>query len=169
MFISEIKLDDKAKKVLSVIEKKIGFIPIHFELLANLNLKKFKLFMQELSYIQNLKDINKDFFVFIRLYVAFKENFEYCKVFNKKLLLSLNYTNEQINSVINDISNIPLDNKHKSLAIASIKAIYEYKNFTNEDINNLKNLNWSDEYIYAAIDHTAMLFKNARILRAYLK
>ena len=169
MFISEIKLNEETTKLLKIIKKRIGIIPPHFELLASVNETKFKLFLQELSYMQGLNEINKDFFIFIRLYIAFKEGFNYCKKFNTKLLLALNYTQKQIDEVKQNIENIPLDDKHKKLATLSIKAIYEYETFSNVEIKQLHNIGWSDEYIYAAIDHTALLFKQARIIRAYLK
>lgn len=169
MFICEIKQSNESKRLIEKLKNSIPIVPIHFELLASLNPKKFKMFMQDLAYIQSLEDIKKDFFVFIRLYIASKENFIYCEIFNTKLLQNLNYTKEQIKKVQVNISNIPLDNKHKSLAIASIKAIYDYENFTKEDIKTLHELGWNDEYIYTAIDHAALLFKNARIIRGYLK
>jgi len=169
MFISEIKLNEETRKLLNVIKKQIVIIPAHFEFVASVNETKFKLFLQDLAYIHGLKKINKDYFAFIRLYIAFKEGFTYCKIFNTKLLLGLNYTQEQLNNVKEDIINIPFDNKHKILAKLSVKAIYDNKNFTKKDIDILYKYGWDDEYIYASIDHTALLFKQSKIISAYLK
>lgn len=119
--------------------------------------------------MSNHKNIDSDFFAFIRLHIAVKEDFQYCILFNTKLLRKKEYSKDLLSLIVKDINNIPFDKKHKELACAAIKSIYNSNDFTNVDIKNLEDLFWTSSDIYDAIDHTAFLFKNSRIIKAYLK
>ncbi len=169
MFIIETDPHQDTKLTLENIKNKFGSVPPHFELLATVNPKRFELFIQEILYLSSHQNIHPDFFSFLRLNIATKEAFNYCIMFNSKLLLSKNYSKEILRLIKDDIKNIPLDSRHISLAKAAMKAIYSAGDFNYNDIQELKELGWTDADIYDAIDHTAFLFKNAKIIRAYNK
>ena len=169
MFIIEIKPHEDTKEILKLIQNTFGSVPPHFELLASLNPIRFEMFIKEFLYMSNHKNIDSDFFAFIRLHIAVKEDFKYCILFNTKLLRKKEYSKDLLNLIAKDINNIPFDKKHKELAGAAIKSIYKSNDFTNVDIKNLEDLFWTSSDIYDAIDHTAFLFKNSRIIKAYLK
>ncbi|MDH5464486.1 MAG: hypothetical protein OEW60_02595, partial [Thiovulaceae bacterium] len=153
--------------ILDDFKSKAGAVPPHFELLATLNPKRFEMFIQEITYLLTHPHIESDFFAFLRLYIAAKEQFQYCLMFNTKLLIRKQYSKETLNLVKEDLMNIPLNKKHKTLAIKVNKAIYDAKNFSKEDCDELKEEGWSDSDIYDAIDHGAFLFKYSKILKAY--
>ena len=164
MFIYEASED---LEVLKDIKNRFGIIPPHWTLLANLHPKKFEMFMQEIGYLVNHKTINPDLFGMIRLHVATREGFSYCKSFNTKLLLAKGYSKDEIKALVEDIKMIPLDDRHKLLAKVAIDAIYKPEEFTQEKIAILKELSWSDADIYDAVDHAAFLFKFSKIIKAY--
>ncbi len=168
MFIySPTKTKEIEETILST-KNHFGMIPPHWELLATVSPKRFEMFMSEISYLLNHPNINSDFFAMIRLFIANREDFEYCKSFNTKLLLAKGYEKSQIKELKEDIKLIPLNNKHKLLAQKAIKAIYQPTEFNHDDIVELKNSSWNDSDIYDAIDHGAFLFKFSKILKAYL-
>jgi len=167
MFLYKSEPTTKVQAILDESREKFGIVPPHWELLATISPKRFEIFMQEIGYLLNHQTIERDFFSFLRFYIANYENFLYCKSFNTKLLLAKGYTKEILKLIKEDISNIPLDEKHKVLAKKAIKAIYDADNFTLEDIDILKKLSWSDADIYDAIDHAAFLFKFSKIIKAY--
>ncbi len=167
MFIYQPKLKNKTEEIIEKVKNEFGVMPIHWELLASISPKRFEMFITEIRYILSHPNINSDFFVMLRLYIANQENFSYCKSFNTKLLLSKGYDKNEIKSLKEDISTIPLDSRHQLLASKAMKAIYQSKNFSENDILELKELSWSDGDIYDAIDHGAFLFKFSKILQAY--
>jgi len=169
MFIVETKPAPETAKLLKRVERFIGSVPPHFSLFATLNPKRFEMFLNEIFYLSMHKTINPDFFAFIRFYVASKENFEYCYKFNTVLLLKREYTQEQLNRFEKETSTLPLDERHLLLLNTAIKALEEPKNFTDKDIQEAKNLGWSDADIFDAIDHGAFLYKFSKILKAYSK
>jgi hypothetical protein len=168
MFIYKPATTKDIENTLSITKKHFGIVPPHWELLATISPKRFEMFMSEISYLLNHPNIHRDFFSMIRLYVANKEDFSYCKSFNTKLLLAKGYDKNDIKNLKDDISLLPLDDNHKLLAKKAVKAIYQPDLFIHEDIEELKNSSWSDSDIYDAIDHGAFLFKFTKILKAYL-
>jgi hypothetical protein len=169
VFIYESQLSLQENELLEDIKKKFGVVPDHFKFLLSVNPIKFKMFMQEIAYLLNHPHIESDFFIMLRLYIATKEDFEYCKSFNTKLLFAKGYDKKTIQDVKRDIENIPLDDRHKVLAKKAILAVYEPELFTVKDIDELKKLSWSDSDIYDVVDHSSFLFKNAKIIKAYTK
>ncbi len=167
MFIYQPTITKKMQVVLENIEKELGVVPLHFKFLLSINPKKFQLFIEEIKYLLNHPTINHDFFAMLRLHIANRENFIYCKSFNTKLLLAKGYSRDILKELKEDIGKIPLDAKHKLLAQKAIKAMYEPKEFKLCDIKELKKLSWNDSDIYDAIDHASFLFKNAKIIQSY--
>ena len=169
MFKIKINPDKSTFRTLELIKNTFGSIPPHFELLATLNPLRFEMFMKEVLYLNSHENIHQDFFAFIRLHVASKENFKYCIMFNTKLLKNKKYSKEVLSLVIEDIYNIPLDKRHKVLALTALKSIYDSEIFLIEDIKLLEEHLWTSSDIYDAIDHSAFLFKNSKVIKAYLK
>jgi hypothetical protein len=167
MFIYEPKSVKKLDDINENIKNEFGIFPIHWEFLASVSPKRFEMFIDEIRYLLNHPNINPDFFSMIRLYVANREDFSYCKSLNTKLLLAKGYDKSDIKYLKEDISKLPLDNRHISLAKKVIKALYHPKEFLKSDIDELKDISWSDNDIYDAIDHGAFLFKFSKILKAY--
>ena len=157
----------KLDKLNLQITKIFGRVPPNFELIGNINENILEDFLSYIFKLMNHKSINPDYYAFLRLFIANQEGFEYCKEFNKQLLLSKNYDVEIINEVKKDISKIPFDDKHKLLANKSIKAIFDSKRFTQSDFDELYNHSWNDKDILDSIEHTGFMLRNGRILTAY--
>ncbi len=155
------------KEVHLKIKKLFGTVPPNFELIGNIDVNILKDFLSYISKLIDHKTINPDYFGFLRLFIANQEDFKYCIRFNIKLLQSKNYEIEVINNSRLDLSKIPFDEKHKLLAIKSIKAIFDSKNFKQSDFNELYEIGWNDKDIFDSIEHTGFMLRNGRILTAY--
>ena len=155
------------KEINLKIEKLFGTVPPNFELLGNIDVNILNDFLAYVFKLMNHKTINPDYFAFLRLFIANQEGFNYCIGFNTKLLQNRNYDIEVINSSKSDLSQIPFDDKHKLLALKSIKAIFDSKNFNLNDFTELYNIGWSDKDIFDSIEHAGFMLRNGRILTAY--
>ncbi len=89
------------------------------------------------------------------------------KIFNSKLLLAKGYTQKVLDKVIEDIINIPFENREKSLAQFAINAIYESQFCHQEDFDALYKMGWTQKDVFDVIEHTGTIFRNSRILEAY--
>ncbi len=168
MFIYQPKGTKESQPLIDTVKEQFGMMPPHWELLAKMNPLRFEMFMKEIEYLLNHPHIHPDFFAFLRLYVANKEGFAYCKSLNTKLLLAKGYGKQELKSFMEDITKIPMDEKHQALAKTVFLALYKNEAFDVATIDALKAFGWSDGDIYDAIDHGAFLFKFSRILKAYL-
>lgn len=168
MFIIEPEISQKQKVMIEKTKASLGMIPPHWELFIKLNPVRFEMFMKEINYLKSHPHINPDFFAFIRLFIANKENFFYCKSMNTKLLLVQGYEKKDLQNFKEDVKALPLDERHQLLMQKVLKSLYKSKEFNANDIEALKAISWTDSDIFDAIDHGAFLFKFSRILKAYL-
>jgi hypothetical protein len=158
---------EQLEKILKKIKVIYGAIPPQMEFLGNIEVDYLKMFLTAVLRIAKHPHIEPDLFAFIRLHIAFKEDYPYCKMFNTKILLAKGYTQKQLNDVITDIASVPFNEKHQILAIKSIKAIYGSKLFSKEDFDQLYNLGWTQKDVFDVIDHAGTIFRNGRILTTY--
>ena len=159
------------KEQLEKIHKRVkvlyGTVPPQMQFLGNIDASYLENFLKMVIAITKHPNINRDLFTFIRLHIAFKEGYEYCKAFNRKMLLDSGYKQDILDEVIANIANIPLDSKHQKLAQFAVKAIYDPNNCTQDDFDSLENIGWHQKDIFDAIEHAGTIFRNGRILTAY--
>jgi len=169
MFMTKENIDQKKslEKIYRRVKVIYGAIPPQMQFLGNIDVSYLENFLKMVISITKHPNINRDLFTFIRLHIAFKESYEYCKAFNSKMLLNGGYEQNILDEVIENIANIPLDNKHQKLAQFAIKAIYDSNNCRQSDFDNLESLGWSQKDIFDAIEHAGTIFRNGRILTAY--
>ncbi len=157
------KLEKLFKKVKAIYKT----VPPQIEWLGNIEAQYLEDFLKSVLRLTKHPNINPDLFGFIRLHIAFKEDYEYCKNFNTTLLHSKGYSQKELDDAITDIYTVPFDKKHKLLAQKAIKAIYASKTFGKEDFETLFSHDWTQKDIFDAIEHAGTIFRNGRILTAY--
>ncbi|BAF71903.1 hypothetical protein [Sulfurovum sp. NBC37-1] len=157
------RLDNLYKKVKAV----YGNIPPQMEFLGNIDATYLEDFFKAVLRIVKHPNIEFDLFGFIRLHIAFSEGYDYCKMYNTKLLLSRGYAQAVLDGVVTDMANIPLDERHKALGKYAIRAIYESRACMQNDLDALYAMGWSQKDVFDAIEHAGTIFRNGRILTAY--
>lgn len=158
---------ERLEKIFKKVKLVYGVVPPQMEFLGNIDADYLEDFLKAAIRIVKHPHIEPDLFAFLRLHVAFKEDYPYCKMFNNKMLLAKGYTQEQLDAVVSDIGTVPFDDKNQILALYAIKAIYESKSFTQNDFDTLYAMEWTQKDIFDAIEHAGTIFRNGRILTAY--
>ncbi len=158
---------EKLKRLLRKVKVIYREVPPQMELLGNIDAGYLEDFLKMVLKVTRHPNINQDLFSFLRLHIAFKENYIYCKAFNMKMLLT-KYPQELLDSAIENIETIPLNSNHIALAKLALKVIYNSLEVTKEDFDNLYNSGWSQKDVFDVIEHAGTLFRNGRILNAYL-
>ena len=161
-------LNDKRNTVFAQFKRFFGEMPQHLELVGNINPEILSDFLKYNMSLMKNKKFHKDFFVFIRLYTALKENYEYCIAFNSKLLIERGYDKTLIEN-LNCINNFPVDHNSKTLVNKCYKAVFNSSKFGEDDLQELFDLGWEIIEIYQVIEHIGLLEKNSRIIKAFLK
>jgi hypothetical protein len=159
MFIIDpIKKEDatgKLKTLLMMVEKKLGFIPPHFELFASIDLEGMQAFLKENLALMNHERIDRNLLPYLRLEIANKECRNYCTVFNTNMLERMQHPE--------------LDAKQKALMAAVLKAIYDSKTFGAKDIAALEALGFEHKDFFLLLEYATGFMGKSKIIEAYLK
>ncbi len=166
-----VKENEEQQERLQRLFKKVkvlyGSVPPQMMFLGNIDVHYLEAFLNSVARIARHPNISPDFFAFLRLYIAFKEGYDYCKMFNTKLLLQRGYDQVVLDRVVADIAAVPFDAKHRALGAFACKAIYESRECGQEDFDALYAMGWSQKDVFDAIEHAGTIFRNGRILTAY--
>ncbi len=161
------------KKRLEKIYKKVkvlyGEVPPQVRFLGNIEADYLEEFLTSVVRISRHPHIDPDLFGFIRLHIAFKEAYPYCKMFNTKFLKAKGYSQEQLDSAVEEILKVPFDAKHQALAAFAIKAIYESSACQKGDFETLYHMGWRQKDVFDLIEHAGSILRNGRILTAYME
>ena len=160
---------EKLEKLFKKVEAIYGIVVPQMEFLGNIEVTYLEDFLKEAMRLVRHPNIDFDLFAFIRLHIAFKEEYTYCKVFNTKLLLGRGFIQPQLDVAIANIEAVPFDEKHQALATFAIKSMYESRLCVASDFEELYNMGWSQKDIFDAVSHAGMILKNGRILMTYSK
>ena len=160
---------ERLEKMYKLITSMFGTVPANMEFMGNIEADYLEDFLKMVHKIQKHKNVNSDLFAFLRLHVAFKEEYTFCKMFNTQFLLGKGYDQKILDEVISDIALVPFDEKHKALASHAIKALYQGKSVNQNDFDVLYEMGWSQKDVFDAIEHAGTLFRNGRIMMAYMK
>jgi len=162
-----IEQKEKLERLFRKVKVLYGDVPLQMELLGNIDADYLEDFLKMAAKIARHPNIQHELFTFLRLHIAYRENYIYCKTFNTKMLLA-DYSQEIIDNAIDNIESIPLDNSHIELAKLALKIIYNSLTVTSKDFDKLFTLGWSQKDIFDCIEHAGTLFRNGRILNAYM-
>ena len=158
---------DRLKKIFRRVKAIYGTIPAQMEFLGNIDAQYLEAFIANVVRIARHPNIEPDLFGFLRLHTAWREDYAFCKQFNSDLLLTRGYTQEQLDAAIADIATVPFDSRHQALAVHAIRSIFEPQTITQESLDTLMAMGWTQKDIFDALSHTGDLLKNGRILTAY--
>ncbi len=95
------------------------------------------------------------FFAMIRLLVSKACNSPYCETVNKHLLKQGGLSEQQVEAIMDNPANAPLDDKEKELLKFVLKVCDDPHSSTQTDIEQLKGLGWSEQDIFDAVAHGA--------------
>jgi len=159
--------NERLEKIYKKVKIVYGIVPPQMKFLGNIEADYLEEFLTIVVRITRHPNIDPDLFAFLRLHVAFKESYPYCKMFNTKMLLAKEYTQTQLDDVIANIDAVPFDIKHKHLATHAIKAVFDSSACMQKDFDALYEMGWSQKDVFDAIEHAATLLRNGRILTTY--
>ncbi len=104
----------------------------------------------------------------IRLLVANQFNYPYCVEFNSGLLQMLtDISDEQLEAVKEDPSNASLEEKDKALLLFVLKSIKTPDSVVQSDVDELKEMDWSEKDIFEATHHGADMIRHGILFKAF--
>jgi len=157
------------KLLYRMIEKQLGFIPPHFEMMATIDIESMKEFLNYNIKMMTHKKIDKTLMPFLRLYIAEKECRSYCTTFNRELLLKQGITQNIINNFHEDLELIPLDESQILLLNKVFKAIYHSKAFNKDDLQELYTKGFSDKDFFDILGYATGFMGKSKMIETYIQ
>jgi len=158
MFIIPVIKKEDAKGELKLlyrmIERSLGFVPPHFELFATIDIEAMKEFAAYNFKMTTHENIDKNLLPHLRLTIAKRECRNYCVAFNTKML-------EQ--------DEFDIDKKQELLMTKILKALSETDNFSSEDLDELKELGFSDKDFFDLLNYATGFMAKSKMIEIYLK
>ena len=160
---------ERLDKIFRKVKVVYGVVPPQMKFLGNIDADYLEKFLTTALRIVKHPNIEPNLFGFIRLHIAFKEDYAYCKMFNTQLLLAKGYGQNVLDDVVANITNVPFDKRHQALVTHALNAIYHGDALGQSDFDVLYEMGWSQKDVFDVIEHAGTIFRNGRILRAYIK
>lgn len=158
MFIIEsIKKEEatgELKLLYKMLERSLGFVPPHFELFATIDIESMKEFLTHNQKMLTHPVIDKNLLPHLRLAIAQKECRTYCISFNTKMLEAGEYE---------------IDAKQKLLMNKVLKSLNETENFTQKDLQELKESGFSDKDFFDLLNYASNFMAKSKMIEIYLK
>jgi len=167
MVKENIEQKERLEQIYRKVKAIYGAVPPQIYFLGNIEADYLEDFLKMVLRVTKHPNIHPYLFGFMRLHIAFREEYAYCKKYNTQFLLAKGYTQEQLDAVVTDIMAVPFDKKHQALASHALRVVYESHQIGSKDFETLYALGWSQKDVFDAIDHATTLLKNGRILTAY--
>jgi len=158
----------KLQEVYAELEAMLGSIMPHVQLHATHALEDMKCFTDPMKLSRKHPEIPLVWFALMRLYVAVRDDFPYCKALNRKMLLGLGVEETTLERYLGNIDEAPLDKRLILLLKKAIKSIYDSHHFDREDFEELYHAGFTDKTIYDAIVYSTGFSGIARRLNTYL-
>ncbi|MPQ75852.1 carboxymuconolactone decarboxylase family protein [Hydrogenovibrio sp. JE_KL2] len=137
------------------IQQMFGSVPDGF-LLHAISPELLKNNWENHTYYLQHSALSSPLLALIRMLVSRDNACDYCIDLNAAMLINTGqFTHEQIDAIKVDPANAPISEKDKAMLLFVLKATQDAKSVTGEDVQQLRDLGWSDRDIYDATAHGA--------------
>jgi len=167
--IKTVKPEEATGKVADIYQHFIdmmGFVPNAF-LLRSSSPELLQGQANSLGYYWNHESLSSKLQAFIRLTTSVTHKCEYCVNMNTGLLMRAGVTPEEIEATKADPSKAPLDTKDLAMLAFVVKVINDSHSTNAEDMENLRNLGWTDKDILDATWHATSQVASDMLFNAF--
>ena len=120
-----------------------------------------ELLRQQMDFIKFYKDhptLSVSLLASIRVLVSSKENCDFCIDYNTAMLINMaGWSFEQVQAMRQDINSANLPTREIAMLHVAIKAIRNAHEVDADDLDKLREMEWSDKDIIDAINHAARM------------
>lgn len=103
----------------------------------------------------------------IRYVVSKANDYHYCTGFNKAFLEKQGLTEAQIQDLDRDPQSAPLDDKDRAMLAFVAKAVASPDSVTQDDMDRLHALEWTDRDVFDAMAHAANIISASVLMKTF--
>ena len=154
------------KEIYSGFQNTVGMVPRPLVMYsASPGLQKVQLMM--IDYYRNHPNLEFPLTTMIRYLVACEHNYEACIQFNSHLLKMQGMSEEDIKALPSNPEKAPLEEKDLAMLLFVMKGVKSPESVTQEDMDKLHGLGWTDTDIYDALHHGALMIGPSVLMKAF--
>jgi len=158
--------EGEVKEILDTVKGMMNTIPGPMEL-ASASPWMIKNVWGSVQYFSQHPNLGFGLLSAIRYLVARETDFAFCTGFNKNFLQLQGMTEEDIEMMAKDPREAPLDDKDRALLAFVAKAIKDQSAVTQEDMDQLHGLGWTDRDILEAMAHGANMIASGILMKTF--
>ena len=155
-----------AKEIYDTMQKNIGMVPAPMQL-ASASPWLMKIMWQSVQYYTQHPNLSFGLLSTIRYLVAQQYDYAFCTSFNKNFLLMQGMSEDDIQKVVEDPLQAPLEDKDRAMLAFVMKAIKTPDAVAEEDMTQLRDLGWTDTDILDALTHGTNMIGSSILMKAF--
>ena len=158
--------EGKAKEIYDTMQKTIGMIPAPMQL-ASASPWMMDMVWQSVQYFSQHPNLGFGLLSTIRYLVAQQYNYTFCTSFNKNFLMKQGMSEEDIEKIVEDPLQAPLEDKERDMLAFVMKAIKTPDTVVQEDMDHLHELGWTDSDILDALSHGTNMIGSSILMKTF--
>ena len=158
--------EGKAKEIYDTLQKTIGVIPAPLQL-ASASPWMLDMVWQSIQYYSQHPNLGFGLLSSIRYLVARHYNYAFCTGFNKNFLMMQGMSEEDVEKIVEDPLQAPLEDKDRAMLAFVMKAIKTPDAVMKEDVDRLHDLGWTDNDILDALAHGTNMVGSSILMKAF--
>jgi alkylhydroperoxidase family enzyme len=155
-----------AKEIYDTMQKNIGMVPAPMQL-ASASPWLMKIMWQSVQYYTQHPNLSFGLLSTIRYLVAQQYDYAFCTSFNKNFLMMQGMSEDDIQKIVEDPLQAPLDDKDRAMLAFVMKAIKAPDAVAEEDMTQLRDLGWTDTDILDALTHGTNMIGSSILMKAF--
>ena len=160
------KAEGQAKEIYDVMQQTAGVVPSPLQL-ASASPWMIDMVWQSIQFYTNHPNLGFGVLSSIRYLVARQNDYAYCTNFNRNFLKMQGMTDEDIEKIEADPTQVPLDDKDRAMVSFVVKAINDPESVDKSDMDKLHGLGWADSDILEALSHGTNMIASSIMMKAF--
>ena len=160
------KAEGETKKIYDMMLQNIGVVPTPMQLVS-ISPAILNLSWNLLQYYSQHPNLGFALLSSIRFLVAEHLNYAFCTDFNKNILKKQGLSDEDIEEMIKDPLNVPLEEKEQVMLDFVVKAIKSPDNVEQQDMDQLHDMGWTDRDILDALAHGTNMVGSSILMKTF--
>ena len=164
--VSPENAEGKAKEIYDTMQKTIGLIPAPMQL-ASASPWMMDMMWQSVQYFSQHPNLGFGLLSSIRYLVAREYDYAFCTGFNKNFLMMQGMSEEDIEKIVDDPLQAPLEDRERDMLAFVMKAIKTPDAVGKDDLDHLREQGWTDTDILEALTHGTNMIGSSILMKAF--
>ena len=160
------KAEGKVKEIYDFMQENAGVIPAPLQL-ASASSWTLGMVWQSIQYYSQHPNLGFGLLSSIRYLVAQHYDYAFCINFNKNFLMMQGMSEDDIEKIVEDPLQAPLDDKDRAMLTFVMKAIKTPDAVVKEDMDQLHDLGWTDSDIIEAVAHGTNMVGSSILMKTF--